>query len=88
MRNTHPHIPIAQSNVQAADAGSLNSKGLPNRLLTTDEVAAFIGCHPETVRRAYQLGLLTCQRFGARGRRFHAADVHDWLRRGAPTKIE
>jgi excisionase family DNA binding protein len=60
--------------------------GLPGRLLTAFEVAAFIGCHEETVRRAYWRGLLRSQRFGVRGRRFHPDDVLDWLRRGAPTK--
>src|SRR4051794_30203190 len=59
---------------------------LPNRLLTTFEVARFIGCHEETVRRAYWRGLLTSQRFGVRGRRFHPADVLDWISRGAPTR--
>ncbi len=62
-------------------------QGLPNRLLTAFEVASFIGCHEETVRRAYWRGLLRSQRFGVRGRRFHPEDVLDWLRRGAPTKI-
>jgi excisionase family DNA binding protein len=60
---------------------------LPNRLLTAFEVAEFVGCHEETVRRAYLRGLLTSQRFGVRGRRFHPADVIDWIRRGAPTRI-
>ena len=31
--------------------------GLPNRLLTAFEVAEYIGCHEETVRRAYSRGL-------------------------------
>jgi excisionase family DNA binding protein len=62
-------------------------RGLPNRLLTAFEVASFIGCHEETVRRAYWRGLLCSQRFGVRGRRFHPEDVLDWLRRGAPTKV-
>ena len=61
--------------------------GLPNRLLTAFEVAEFIGCHEETVRRAYSRGLLTSQRFGVRGRRFHPADVLDWIKRGAPTRV-
>ena len=61
--------------------------GLPNRLLTAFEVAEFVGCHEETVRRAYLRGLLVSQRFGVRGRRFHPADVLDWIRRGAPTKV-
>jgi excisionase family DNA binding protein len=60
--------------------------GLPNRLLTVCEVARFVGCHEETVRRAYWRGLLRSQRFGVRGRRFHPRDVLDWLSRGAPTK--
>lgn len=60
--------------------------GLPNRLLTAFEVARSIGCHEETVRRAYWRGLLRSQRFGVRGRRFHPHDVLDWLRRGAPTR--
>jgi excisionase family DNA binding protein len=60
--------------------------GLPNRLLTAFDVARCLGCHEETVRRAYWRGLLRSQRFGVRGRRFHPHDVLDWLRRGAPTR--
>ena len=60
---------------------------LPNRLLTAFEVAEFVGCHEETVRRAYLRGLLTSQRFGVRGRRFHPRDVLDWISRGAPTRV-
>ena len=63
------------------------TSGLPNRLLTAFEVAEFVGCHEETVRRAYLRGLLTSQRFGVRGRRFHPGDVLDWIARGAPTRI-
>ena len=57
------------------------------RLMTAFEVAEFVGCHEETIRRAYLRGLLTSQRFGVRGRRFHPADVQDWIRRGAPTRV-
>jgi excisionase family DNA binding protein len=60
---------------------------LPNRLLTAFEVAEFVGCHEETVRRAYLRGLLISQRFGVRSRRFHPRDVLDWIARGAPTRI-
>ena len=60
---------------------------LPNRLLTAFEVAEFVGCHEETVRRAYLRGLLTSQRFGVRGRRFHPRDVLHWIGRGAPTRL-
>ena len=56
------------------------NNGLPHRLMTAFEVAEFIGCHEETVRRAYLRGLLVSQRFGVRGRRFRAEDVLDWLR--------
>jgi excisionase family DNA binding protein len=61
--------------------------GLPNRLLTAFEVAEFVGCHEETVRRAYLRGLLASQRFGVRSRRFHPRDVLDWIQRGAPTRV-
>jgi excisionase family DNA binding protein len=69
-----------------ADESPANG-GLPNRLLKAFEVAEFVGCHEETVRRAYLRGLLVSQRFGIRGRRFHREDVLDWIRRGAPTKV-
>ena len=62
-------------------------EGLPNRLLTAFEVAAFVGCHEETVRRAYWRGLLRVQRFGVRGRRFRPEEVIDCLHRGDPTKV-
>jgi excisionase family DNA binding protein len=70
----------------AADGPPANC-GLPNRLMTAFEVAEFIGCHEETVRRAYLRGLLVSQRFGVRSRRFHPRDVHDWICRGAPTRV-
>ena len=63
------------------------NNGLPNRLLTAFEVAEFVGCHEETVRRAYLRGLLVSQRFGVRGRRFNPTDVLDWVHRGAPTRV-
>ncbi|PYR08908.1 MAG: hypothetical protein DMF99_17040 [Acidobacteria bacterium] len=63
------------------------NNGLPNRLMTAFEVAEFIGCHEETVGRAYLRGLLVSQRFGVRGRRFRPEAVLDWLRRGAPTRV-
>ncbi len=76
----------ADSTQPPVDAVSGNH-GLPNRLMTAFEVAEFIGCHEETVRRAYLRGLLISQRFGVRGRRFHPADVMEWIRRGAPTRV-
>lgn len=74
--------------------GDLDSVGqaaqpvaLPNRMMTAFEVAEVVGCHEETVRRAYLRGLLNSQRFGVRGRRFHPSDVLDWIKRGAPTRV-
>jgi excisionase family DNA binding protein len=86
-RNDHPVAEHAQVNSQIVVGTSPSPGGLPNRLLTTFEVATFVGCHEESVRRAYLRGLLTSQRFGVRSRRFHAADVLDWIARGAPTKV-
>ena len=71
----------------ASEDDTATTGGLPNRLLTAFEVAEYIGCHEETVRRAYSRGLLVSQRFGVRGRRFHPADVLDWIKRGAPTRV-
>ena len=75
------------TDAQFAVDGPTAASGLPKRLMTAFEVAEFVGCHEETVRRAYLRGLLTSQRFGVRGRRFHPADVLDWIRRGAPTRV-
>ncbi len=72
---------------QQAAPGAASSGTLPNRLMNAFEVAEFVGCHEETVRRAYLRGLLASQRFGVRGRRFHPADVMDWIKRGIPTKV-
>lgn len=85
----HPHLDSDGVRVDNPPNGSptKNVEHMPNRLLTAFEVARFVGCHEETVRRAYWRGLLKSQRFGARGRRFHQCDVLDWLRRGAPTRI-
>jgi excisionase family DNA binding protein len=79
--SSHTPTDVNLRDEEAADYGRL-----PNRLLTAFEVAKFVGCHEETVRRAYLRGLLVSQRFGVRGRRFHRHDVLDWIRRGAPTR--
>ena len=87
---THVSLPkpanTANVGREVAEAAPLY-EALPNRLLTAFEVAEFVGCHEETVRRAYLRGLLVSQRFGVRGRRVHPADVLDWIRRGIPTKV-
>ncbi len=84
--------PPFDSSHTAADANAPREAApaygeLPNRLLTALEVAEFVGCHEETIRRAYLRGLLVSQRFGVRGRRFRPEDVLDWIRRGAPTQV-
>jgi excisionase family DNA binding protein len=88
MRNEYSYPePDGVENRVAEEAAAYESEGLPNRLLNAREVAKFVGCHEETVRRAYWRGLLRSQRFGVRGRRFDPQDVLDWIRRGAPTKV-
>ena len=85
-KNAYSESAHTGNNPQLAIGSPTANSGLPNRLMTAFEVAGFVGCHEETVRRAYQRGLLTSQRFGVRRRRFHPADVLDWIRRGAPTR--
>jgi excisionase family DNA binding protein len=84
-KNAYSDPAPARGDTQPPIEAGLAHDRLPNRLMTAYEVAAFVGCHAETIRRAYWRGLLTSQRFGVRGRRFHPADVQDWIRRGAPT---
>jgi predicted DNA-binding transcriptional regulator AlpA len=55
--------------------------------MTAFEVAGFVGCHEESVRRAYLCGQLKRRRFGVRSCRFDPADVQDWIARGAPTRV-
>lgn len=74
-----------ESRLGTADAASAG--GLPNRLMTAIEVAEFVGCHEESVRRAYLCGQLKRQRFGVRNCRFDPRDVLEWIERGAPTRI-
>jgi hypothetical protein len=85
-RDLHSESAHTADNSHVAIDAALVSSGLPNRLMTAFEVAKFVGCHEETVRRAYLRGLLISQRFGVRGRRFHPTNVFDWIRRGAPTR--
>jgi excisionase family DNA binding protein len=87
MRNLCSDSKAVRIDNQLADSATQEIGSLPNRLLTAREVAKFVGCHEETVRRAYWRGLLRSQRFGVRRRRFHPSDVLDWIRRGAPTRI-
>jgi excisionase family DNA binding protein len=88
MRKTaYSDLEHTRGDAQSPVDSQLAHDRLPNRLMTAFEVAEFVGCHEETIRRAYLRGLLTSQRFGVRGRRFHPADVLNWIKRGAPTRV-
>jgi excisionase family DNA binding protein len=75
------------SETSASDASGTWVSLPANKLLTAFEVAELVGCHEESVRRAYLCGQLKRQRFGVRSWRFRPADVEDWIGRGAPTRI-
>ena len=83
--------PLAESSaaeiIRRADEAAFQGDRLPPRLMSAFEVAQLVGCHEESVRRAYLCGQLKRQRFGVRSCRFHPADVQDWIARGAPTRI-
>ena len=82
-----PAVGPADGNVRDQDPRGRRPEGLHRSIDRELEVAKFVVCHEETVRRAYLRGLLISQRFGVRGRRFHPADVLDWITRGAPTRV-
>lgn len=86
MRNLHASQDDIRGGEQHGGSQTPRPGSLPGRLMTAFEVAEFVGCHEETVRRAYLRGLLRAQRFGVRGRRFRPEDVSDWIDRGAPTR--
>lgn len=71
----------------SAGEAAVISDSLPSKLLTTCQVAERVGCHEESVRRAYLCGQLRRQRFGVRSCRFRLIDVEDWIARGAPTRV-
>jgi excisionase family DNA binding protein len=85
--DAYPESAPTESDAPITVDATVANGGLPNRLMTALEVAEFVGCHEETIRRAYLSGLLVSQRFGVRGRRFHPRDVLDWIGRGAPTRL-
>ena len=86
-KHAYPDPVDTATDAQFAADGTTDASGLPKHLMTAFEVAEFIGCHEETVRRAYLRGLLASQRFGVRGRRFHPVAVLDWITRGARTRM-
>ncbi len=88
MRNSlPPEMPTTSDTQPAKSDTAFEHPPLATRLLTAAEIAAFVGCHEESVRRAYLSGQLKRQRFGVRSCRFDPIDVRDWIARGAPTRI-
>lgn len=63
----HAYSDLDENSDTPAEGAVLNH-GLPRRLLTAFEVAEFVGCHEETMRRAYLRGLLVSQRLRFPGR--------------------
>ena len=87
MREHSPMDRARQPDGDRTDHDATAHAPLHGRLMTVLEVAEFVGCHEESVRRAYLCGQLRRQRFGVRSWRFLPADVQDWIARGAPTRI-
>jgi excisionase family DNA binding protein len=52
----------------------------PRRLVSTSEAAAYIGCHPLTIRRRIADGTLTGYRFGPRALRVDLDELEAALR--------
>jgi len=48
-------------------------------LLTREEVAALVGFHPETIKRASNAGELPAYYFGGRTIRYRRDDVERWI---------
>lgn len=82
-----PEVPVTDDPHRTTSDVRTDQGLFTHRLLTASEVAAFVGCHEESVRRAYLCGQLQRHRFGVRSCRFDPADVRDWIARGAPTRI-
>jgi len=72
----------ATADTQCSGRGTLRS-----RLMTAFQVAEFVGCHEESVRRAYLWDQLKRQPFHVRSCRFSPAYVQGRIARGAPTRI-
>lgn len=60
-----------------------------DRLLTTREVAAFLGLSPETVLRRYRAGELPGMRLASNVLRFRESELEAWLAEwsGAPRAV-
>ena len=55
-KNAYSESEHTRQNSERPVSESMTVGELPNRLMTAFEVAEFVGCHEETVRRAYLRG--------------------------------
>ena len=62
-----------------AQGRALGGSGVNDRLLTTRQVAEYLGFSPETVLRRYRAGELVGIRLASNVLRFRASDVEAWL---------
>jgi hypothetical protein len=51
-----PDVPMTDHSRQATSDAPFDRAPFAHRLLTASEVAEFVGCHQESVRRAYLCG--------------------------------
>jgi excisionase family DNA binding protein len=59
---------------------------LADRLLTTREVAAFLGVSPETVLRRWRAGKLPGYRLASNVLRFRESEIEEWLEGTRPAR--
>ena len=57
-----------------------------DRLLTTRDVAAFLGLSPETVLRRYRAGEIPGYRLGSNVLRFRESEIAGWLEGTRPER--
>ena len=63
------------------------SSAVTDRLLTTREVAAFLGVSPETVLRRWRAGQLPGYRLGSNVLRFRESELEAWLAGTRPERL-
>jgi excisionase family DNA binding protein len=56
------------------------------RLMTVKAAATIVGCHEDTIRRAYINGQLRFVRLGRRGVRIDPVSLRQWLAAGGQTR--
>jgi excisionase family DNA binding protein len=74
-------------------AGTTPPQGAPmtypvaaDHLLTVQQAAEQVGCHEETIRRAYICGALRRVKFAVRGVRIRPMDLCAWIDAGMQTR--